>query len=122
MTKGDLAVLQVHSFPRSKFVNTKQNGGNTKMAYMFVRQEVKDYEAWKSVFNRGDDLRRRNGAKSYQVLRPQNGSSEVDVLFEWDDLDNARRFASSAELKEAMQRAGVIGKPEILFLEESARG
>jgi len=92
------------------------------MAYMFVRQEVQDYEAWKSVFDSGSDLRRRNGAKSYRLLRPENGSSEVVALFEWDNLDNARRFASSAELKEAMQRAGVTGKPETLFLEEAARG
>jgi hypothetical protein len=37
-------------------------------------------------------------------------------------LDNARRYAESPELREAMERAGVIGKPEILFLEEAARG
>jgi heme-degrading monooxygenase HmoA len=103
-------------------VNTNQNGRNKKMAYMLVRQEVQDYETWKSFFDMGGDLRRRNGAKSYRILRSENGSSEVFALFEWDNLDNARRFASSAELKEAMQRAGVVGKPEVLFLEEASRG
>ncbi len=68
------------------------------------------------------DLRRRNGEKSYRILRPENGSNQVVALFEWDNLDNARRYASSVDLKEAMQRAGVVGKPEILFLEEAARG
>lgn len=92
------------------------------MAYMFVRHSVQDYEAWKSVFDSGGGLRRRNGEKSYQILRQDNGSKELVALFEWDNLDNARRFAASPELKEAMQRAGVTGKPEILFLEEAARG
>ena len=78
--------------------------------------------AWKSVFDSVSDLRRRNGEKSYQILREGNGSSELIALFEWDNLDNARRYAASPELKEAMERAGVIGKPEILFLEEAARG
>jgi heme-degrading monooxygenase HmoA len=92
------------------------------MAYMFVRHNVQDYEAWKSVFDSVSDLRRRNGEKSYQILRQDNDSNSLVALFEWDNLDNARRYAASAELKEAMQRAGVTGKPEILFLEEAARG
>ena len=92
------------------------------MAYMFVKHSVKDYDAWKAVFDSVSDLRRRNGEKSYQILRQDNGSDSLVSLFEWDTLDNAQKYASSPELKEAMERAGVIGKPEILFLEEAARG
>ena len=92
------------------------------MAYMFVQHGVQDYEAWKSVFDSVGDLRRRNGEKSYQILRQENGSNKLLALFEWDSLDNARKYAASPELKEAMQRAGVTGKPEILFLEEADRG
>jgi antibiotic biosynthesis monooxygenase (ABM) superfamily enzyme len=92
------------------------------MAYMFVRHSVQDYEAWKSVFDSVSDLRKRSGEKSYQILRQDNGSSSLIALFQWDNLDNARKYAASPELKEAMQRAGVSGKPEILFLEEAARG
>jgi heme-degrading monooxygenase HmoA len=89
---------------------------------MLVRHSVKDYDTWKSVFDSVSDLRKRNGEKSYQILRQENGSKELVALFEWDSLDNARKYAASAELKEAMQRAGVTGKPEILFLEEASRG
>ena len=92
------------------------------MVYMLVQHSVQDYEAWKSVFDSVGDLRRRNGEKSYQILRQENGSNKLVALFEWDSLDNARKYAASTELKEAMQRAGVTGKPEILFLEEAARG
>jgi heme-degrading monooxygenase HmoA len=93
-----------------------------KMAYMFVRHSVRDYDAWKSVFDSVGDLRKRNGEKSYQILRQDNGSNELVALFKWDSLDNARKYATSPELKAAMERAGVIGKPEILFLEEAAQG
>jgi heme-degrading monooxygenase HmoA len=92
------------------------------MAYMFVRHSVQDYEAWKSVFDSVGDLRRQSGEKSYQILRQDNGSNSLVALFEWDNLDNARKYATSPELKAAMERAGVAGKPEILFLEEAARG
>jgi len=92
------------------------------MAYMLVRHNVQDYGAWKSIFDSKSDLRRRYGEKSYQILREGNGSNEVVALFGWDNLDNARKYAASTELKEAMQEAGVVGKPEILFLEEAAKG
>jgi antibiotic biosynthesis monooxygenase (ABM) superfamily enzyme len=92
------------------------------MAYMFVRHSVQDYEAWKSVFDSVGDLRKRSGEKSYQILRQGNGSKELVALFKWDNLDNARKYAASPELKAAMDQAGVIGKPEILFLEEAAEG
>jgi heme-degrading monooxygenase HmoA len=92
------------------------------MSYMFVRHSVQDYEAWKSVFDSVSDLRMRNGEKSYQILRQDNGSTDLFIIFEWDNLDNARKYAASPELKEAMQRAGVKGKPDISFLEEAARG
>jgi hypothetical protein len=92
------------------------------MAYMLVRHSFRDYEAWKSVFDSVSDLRKRNGEKSYQILRQDNGDNSLVALFEWDSLGNARKYASSPELKAAMERAGVMGKPEILFLEEAARG
>lgn len=92
------------------------------MAYMFVKHSVKDFDAWKSVFDSVGDLRKRSGELSYQILRQDNGSSSIFALFKWDSLDNARNYASSPELKAAMERAGVTGKPEIFFLEEAARG
>lgn len=92
------------------------------MAYMFVRHTVKDFDAWKSVFDSVADLRRRNGEQSYRILREGNGSNELFILFKWDSADNARKYASSPELRAAMERAGVMGKPDIYFLEEAARG
>jgi heme-degrading monooxygenase HmoA len=89
---------------------------------MFIRHNVKDYDAWKSVFDSVSDLRERSGERSYQILRQDDGSNSVFALFEWDNLDNARKYASSPELKAAMERAGVTGKPEIYFLEQAARG
>lgn len=92
------------------------------MATMFARGAVQDYEAWKSVFDSMSGLRKKYGEESYRILRQENGSTELFVLFEWDNLENARRYATSSELREAMQRAGFTEKPEFFFLEETARG
>lgn len=92
------------------------------MAYMFVRHSVQDYKAWKSIFDEFADLRRSSGEKSYQILSHDGDANSLVALFEWDSLDNARAYAASPELRAGMERAGVSSKPEILFLEEAARG
>jgi cysteinyl-tRNA synthetase len=43
----------------------------------------------------------------------------VVIVFEWDDLRNAKAFTRSDDLREAMTKAGVIVAPEFSFLEES---
>ena len=40
------------------------------------------------------------------------------MLFEVDDLGRAREFVGSDDLREAMQRAGVVDRPDILFLND----
>lgn len=40
------------------------------------------------------------------------------ILFEWDSLEKARKFAQSEDLRKTMQRAGVIDKPDLYFLDE----
>jgi hypothetical protein len=37
-------------------------------------------------------------------------------LFEAEDVQKAREFGNSSDLREAMQRAGVVDKPDIYFL------
>ena len=38
------------------------------------------------------------------------------LLFEAEGLERAQAFTESSDLREAMQKAGVVDKPEILFL------
>ena len=92
------------------------------MAHLFVRHKVKDYPAWKKVFDGFIETRRSGGEKKYQIFHPDNEANNVLALFEWDNIENAKKFAHSSELKEAMGNAGVVEQPEIYFLEEYAQG
>ena len=44
---------------------------------------------------------------------------EVTVFLDWDSLDRARKFAASDDLKQKMQQSGVIGDPDVRFLEDA---
>jgi quinol monooxygenase YgiN len=88
------------------------------MPYMLVRHKVADYAKWKPVYDGHAATRKASGSKGAHLFRNADNLNEIVLLFEWDDLSNARRFAQSEDLMKTMQKAGVIGKPDIYFLDK----
>jgi heme-degrading monooxygenase HmoA len=91
------------------------------MPYMLFRHKVQDYERWKAAFDAHGASRKASGSKGGRLLRNAEDPKELVIFFEWDDMQKARQFAQSDDLRKAMQGAGVIGKPDIHFLEELDR-
>lgn len=91
------------------------------MSYLLVQQSVEDYNKWKAVFDEHGAARQAAGSKGGFVLRNADDPNQITILLEWDNLDSARAFAGSDELREAMQRAGVTGPPNVYFLDEADR-
>jgi len=89
------------------------------MASMLVQHNVKDYAEWKNVYDSVADLRASNGELSDQIYRDANDPNKLTVVFKWDSLANAQKYAQSPELKAAMEKAGVEGPPDIHFLNEA---
>ncbi len=92
------------------------------MATVIVRHKVKDYEIWKSVFDGFADNRKAGGETSFRILHLDDDPNNVFGIVEYDSLDNARKFFSGSELKEAMGNAGVMEQPDIYYLEEYFTG
>lgn len=90
------------------------------MAHLLVHHKVEDYNKFKPVFDMHASARSEAGSKGGKVFRNASNPNEVFVLLEWDNLENAQKFAQSNTIKEAMKNAGVIGMPEIYFVEEAA--
>jgi hypothetical protein len=87
------------------------------MAYIHARQTVENYEKWKAVFDAGAPMRQAAGAThEVYIMRNADNPNELVIILGWSDLDQARQFAAAPELKEAGQKAGVIGAPDVLFL------
>jgi heme-degrading monooxygenase HmoA len=73
------------------------------------------------VFDEHGTSRQAGGSKGGFVLRNADDPNQLTILLEWDNLDNARAFAGSDTLREAMQQAGVTGPPNLFFLDEVER-
>jgi heme-degrading monooxygenase HmoA len=88
------------------------------MVYIQVQHTVEDYARWKEGFDNHAAARQAGGATDeVYTMRNVDNQNELTVILGWSDLEQARAFTQSASLKEAMQKAGVTGPPEIRFLE-----
>jgi heme-degrading monooxygenase HmoA len=88
------------------------------MTYMIVHHKVRDFEKWKPFFDQHEKTRKISGSKSSRVFQNAEDSTDVFILFEWDSIENARKFSTSEDLKKTMEKAGVINIPHIHFLNE----
>jgi quinol monooxygenase YgiN len=88
------------------------------MIYIHVRHKVEDYARWREGYDNHAAARQAGGAtdEAY-VMRNVDDPNEITVVSGWSDLEQARAFTQSASLREAMQKAGVTGPPEVRFLE-----
>jgi len=85
------------------------------LAGAIVRHEVRDYAAWKRGFDAQADARARAGIIGHAVNRSVQKPNVVVIYLQAESLDPLRAFASSPDLKQVMQAAGVIGAPDITF-------
>lgn len=82
---------------------------------MFVIHKVADYDAWKKVFDEHESGRIAEGISTIVVARNLDDPSEVAVSFSAADLEILKQHLEKPEIKEAMQQAGVVGEPNVMF-------
>jgi len=87
------------------------------MPYVLIQHEVGKYEAFEPVFKDDESRRRRGGSQKGRLFRGVLEPGKLVALFEWDTIENARRFAESYELREAVEWAGST-PAKALVLEE----
>lgn len=86
--------------------------------YMLVRHKVRDFAEWKRGYNEHLPKRNDAGLTEKYLLHNDQDPNEVIAVFEASDLGRAREFAQSEDLRETMQRVGVVDKPDIYFLRD----
>lgn len=88
----------------------------TPETVMVVRHKVTDYDKWLAGFEAHDSLKLANGLHNYVVGRSVEDPDVLLVATKADDIAKAKAFGKSTELKQAMQKTGVVGQPKIAFM------
>jgi hypothetical protein len=82
--------------------------GNSMANFILIRHKVRDFNEWKPGFEGHASKRAEAGLSVKYVLRSADDQNEVVVLVEAADLNRAKAFVGSPELREAMQSLGVV--------------
>jgi hypothetical protein len=88
------------------------------MIHMLVRHKVADFAKWKPAYDAHASARQKAGLKEEHLFRNADDPNEVILLFSAEGIDEAKAFAASDDLRQAMQRAGVNDKPDVYFLND----
>jgi heme-degrading monooxygenase HmoA len=91
------------------------------MTYILVIHNVENYDKWKPVYDEDGAVRKAKGSKSAFLFRNAEDPNQLIVLTQWENLEKAKNFAESDDLRITMQKAGVTGQIQINFLEEIER-
>ena len=89
------------------------------MVSMLIQHKIKDYAEWKKVFDSNINLRTSSGELSAQVYRDASDPNSITTINKWNSMENAKKFVHSPELKAAMEKSGVVGQPNVSFLNEA---
>lgn len=77
------------------------------MVHVVLDHEITNFEMLKQVYTDDAERRRRMGCLGGRIWRGVDDPNRVSVVLEWDTAENARAFAGSFELEQAMHWATV---------------
>jgi len=83
---------------------------------LVVHHPVRDYAAWKPVFDEHEDVRRRHGAVEHRIYRYLGDPKSVVIHLDLPSEAAAQGFLADPSLPGAMERGGVEGEPGSGFI------
>ena len=83
---------------------------------MVARHPVADFDTWRKGFEDNQSAREAAGILGHHINRAEDDPNMVSTYFAVSDVDKAREFLESDDLKAIMKEVGVIGPPEIAWL------
>lgn len=89
------------------------------MVHTIVRHKVADYGQWKQVFDSFLNHRMAGGEMGSRVFQSVDDPRDVTVITDWENAEHARRFMASNDLRTAMKNAGVLGDPDISYVQDA---
>ena len=81
-----------------------------------TRFQVADFDAWKAVFDDNEPRRRAAGFVGHHINQAEGDPNRLAIYLAAEDVDRAKAFTTSDELKSIMAKSGVTSKPEFLWM------
>ncbi len=82
---------------------------------LMINHKVKDWDAWKKSFDSHKQSRMDAGLTDRVVAHTIGDTHNVTLVFAVTDMDKAKAFMNSDDLKNKMKEAGVEGPPDFFY-------
>ncbi len=86
------------------------------MVNVILTHEVKDFAAWKKVYDEDAPNRDTAGMKVQGVYTAVDNPNKVTIVGEFPNPEAAKTFMDNPALKTAMEKGGVMGMPDVKML------
>lgn len=88
------------------------------MAIVILKHKVENFKKWKPYYDNDRERRQKAGLKEIICGQDSEEPNMVYMIFESNDPSQVRKMIHDPELKEVMDEAGVIERPELIIIEE----
>ena len=85
---------------------------------VIVQHHVRDFDAWRPVFEDHRAFREQYGCSGHLLYRSMDDPGDVTIVMQFPSRERAEAFARDPGLKEAMDRGGVDSEPRMSMLHE----
>lgn len=87
------------------------------MSIIILKHKVENYKNWRLFYDQDKARRDRAGLNEIICGQRTDEPNLVYMIFESSDAGKVREMLKDPELKDLMEDAGVISKPELIILE-----
>jgi heme-degrading monooxygenase HmoA len=83
-----------------------------------IRLKVRDFDAWKQVFDELRDVRAGYGFLGHTIYRDVGSPNDVTIVSEFTSREQAEEWGRSTVLADGQRRGGVVGQLERTWVEK----
>lgn len=86
------------------------------MSIVIAHHKVKDFTAWKPYYTADAARRIANGIRDLKIGTPPDDPNNVYMIWEVEDPSKIQGMIKDPDLKEMMDKAGVLSPPELIIV------
>ena len=80
-----------------------------------VSHPVKDFAAWKVIYDGAEPVRQKAGVTGAEVFQDPADPNKVVIIHRFPSLQATQEFLGDPGLKEAMMKGGVTAPPTVIL-------
>ncbi len=85
---------------------------------LIMQERVRDYDAWKSVFDDGEPLRAKHGCTGHEIFRGDDDGNDLTVHLRFPTREAGDGLRTDPDLTEKMRLAGVEAQPTVTWVSD----